>query len=153
MVRLIYIVSQKHFIQPDKMICSLSNYGNSGKLIKKNKYSEYDYVFEDWTSNFNNLLYWNTDLDLNNRTLTEVLHKLSVAISRLKRENIEPKQYEDFYTYPSWWFGHKNGSGLSQNLSNEERKPILLLHLIDLYDAFMKINKKNKTYYCYYEIV
>lgn len=140
MVRLIYITSQKHFIPP------ISSYSTN------NKYNAFEYCLTDWTSNFTNLLYWNTELDLNNRTLKEVLHKLSVAISRLERENIKPQQYEDGFILPKWWFGRKRISEnncCTEEMPDEERKSILLLHLLNMYDELIKLNKKNKTYYCY----
>lgn len=151
MVGLIYIVSQKHFIPPKRTICGLSDYGEPAKLIKRNKYSEFDYVFEDWTGNFTDLLYWNTDIELNNRTLKIVLHKLSVTISRLKKENIEPKTCEPSFFLPDWWFGKKpSQDGCStKNIPDRERKSVLLFHLLNMYDNLMEINKKNKTYYCY----
>lgn len=149
MVRVIYITSQKHFIPPNKMISNINDYGNSSKFEINNNF---DYCFDDWTSNFTDLLYWNTEIDLNNKILTEVLHKLSVAISRLKRENIVPKSYEPNYLLPEWWFGNERiskNSCLTKNMSEEERKPILMLHLLNLHYELKNIYKKNKKYYCY----
>jgi hypothetical protein len=143
MVKAIFITSQKHFIPP-----SFSNNENVN-----NKFSKYEHYFDDWTTNFTDLLYWDTDLDLNNKTLVEALHKLSVAISRLEREGVTPILYnEDEFLLPKWWFGNVRISadcGLTKPMPMEERKSILLLHLLNLYNDLTKIHKKNKNFYCY----
>jgi hypothetical protein len=152
MVRVIYITSQKHFIPPNRMISNINDYDNLSKFKINNKYNKFDYCFDDWTSNFTDLLYWNTEIDLNNKILIEVLHKLSVAISRLKRENIGPKLYEPNYLLPEWWFGNTRispNSCLTKNMPDKERKPILMLHLLNLYYRLKNICRKNKIYYCY----
>jgi hypothetical protein len=143
MVRVIYITSQKHFIPPNRIISNINYYGNSSKFEINNKYNKFDYCFDDWTGYFTDLLCWDTEIDLNNKTLIKVLHKLSVAISRYKRENIKPKSYEPNYLLPEWWFGS------IKNMSVEERKSILMLHLLNLYYRLKNIYKKNKTNYCY----
>ena len=143
MVRVIYITSQKHFIPPNRIISNINYYGNSSKFEINNKYNKFDYCFDDWTGYFTDLLCWDTEIDLNNKTLKEVLHKLSVAISRYKRENIKPKSYKPNYLLPEWWFGS------IKNMSVEERKSILMLHLLNLYYRLKNIYKKNKTNYCY----
>ena len=140
MVRQIYITTQKHFIPADR---------------SNNKYTNFICCFDDWTFNFNDLLYWNTEIDLNNKTIVEVLHKLSVAISRLKRENICPKQFTPpgpIFLLPEWWFGRirKSSNSIQTiDMSDEERKEILLLHLLNKYDILLRIYKKNKKLYCY----
>ncbi len=152
MVRVIYITSQKHFIPPKRMISNINNYSNSSKFELNNKYNKFEYCFDDWTKNFTDLLYWNTELDLNNKTIKKVLHKLSVAISRLEKENISPKSYEPEFLLPEWWFGRiriSQNSIVTKNMSDEERKPILMLHLVNLYNNLQDIYKKNKIFYCY----
>ena len=152
MVRVIYITSQKHFIPPNRIISNINYYGNSSKFEINNKYNKFDYCFDDWTGYFTDLLCWDTEIDLNNKTLIEVLHKLSVAISRYKRENIKPKSYEPNYLLPEWWFGTTRISPnncFTKNMSVEERKSILMLHLLNMYYRLINIYKKNKTYYCY----
>ena len=152
MVRVIYITSQKHFIPPKRIICKLSDYGKPSKFQINSKYSKFEYCFDDYTGNFTNLLYWDTDIDLNNKTLVQVLHKLSVAISRLEKENITPKSYEPGFVLPVWWFGNMRrspGSCFTKDMPDEERKPILLLHLLDMYHMLINIHKRNKIFYCY----
>ena len=151
MVRLVYIVPQKHFIPPEINITSIENYGKSGKLTERGNYSRYVDVFEDYTGNFEDLLYWNTDVDLNGKTLDEVLRKIDITISRLNREGIEQHPYTPNFFLPSWWFGHddRNRTVRSVNLPDEERKSVLLLHLSMMYDNLQKIYNKNRVYYCY----
>ncbi len=148
MVRTIYITSQKHFIPPDNMICSIDNFGKSPKFEINNKYNKFEYCFDDWTGYFADLLYWDSQIDLNNKTLIKALHKLSVVISRLKRENINPKSYEPDFLLPKWWCGDVRIS-TSKKLSIEEKKSILMLHLSNMYERLMNIYKKNKIFYCY----
>lgn len=73
MVRVIYITSQKHFIPPNRIISNINYYGNSSKFEINNKYNKFDYCFDDWTGYFTDLLCWDTEIDLNNKTLIEVL--------------------------------------------------------------------------------
>jgi hypothetical protein len=35
-------------------------------------------------------MYWDSSIDLNNNTITNVLHKLSIAIQKLGRDGIKP---------------------------------------------------------------
>lgn len=152
MVRSIYVVSQKHFISPEKMISDLSNYGKSCEFEETTDVNKYEYAFDDYTGNFTDLLYWDTDIDLNDRTLADVLHTLSVAIARMKTENIEPKKYEPNFLLPTWWFGRERitpDSCIMTDLPDKERKSILLTHLLDMYDNLMKIDMKHETLHCY----
>lgn len=152
MVRIIYITSQKHFISPNRMISSINNYGISSNFEINNEYNKFVYCFNDWTTNFTDLLYWDTNLDLNNKTIKTVLRKLSVAISKLQKENITPKIHNLEFLLPDWWFGTKrisSNSILKMDMSDEERKPILMLHLLNMYSELLNIHKKNKIFYCY----
>jgi hypothetical protein len=141
MVRLIYVTLQKHFIPPGT---------RSSKT--KDPFDEFVLCFQDWTGNFTDLLYWDTDGDLNNRTLKDVLHKISAAIARLARENVSPILDKPGRFYPPWWFGNMRvtpDSIITKNLPDEERKSVLMLHLCQMHEKLVQIHKKKTTYYCY----
>ncbi len=140
----IYIVPRKHFQPPLKVNHTC-------------RYSEViDFIY-DYTLNFTDLNYWDTDVDLNNNTIANVLHKLSLAIRRLTNEGVvpypsEPKPNWDIESYDNKWlygFYDLPQYGMSRNLPDNERKRCLLYHLINIYNKLLKINKKNKLMYCY----
>jgi hypothetical protein len=138
----IFVVPQKHFVAPDR----------SYWMDESSKYCRYIGVFYDYTLNFDDLLYWDSSVDLNNNTITNVLHKLSVAILKLGREGIKPIiPGPDWECGNYWRWGHREqpGGGRTVNLPDSERKQVLLLHLINMYNKLIKMNKKNKLLYCY----
>ena len=153
MVRAIYITENKNFNQPKKVISSLQDYGKSSKLTHEDEYID---AFDDYTLNFEDLLYWNSEKDLHNKTIEEVLDKLSNVINKLKEEGTKKKDYEPDFLLPEWWFGNRKSANscVTIPLSNEEKKPIILLHLIQMYDLLQEINNKdsNKEYYCHLEL-
>lgn len=140
--RQIFVVPQKHFVAPDR----------SYWMDESSKYCRYIGVFYDFTLNFNDLMYWDSSIDLNNNTITNVLHKLSIAIQKLGREGIKPITPCPDWEYSNRCWGHiahQPGGGRTVNLPDAERKQVLLLHLINMYNKLIKMNKKNKLLYCY----
>ena len=97
-------------------------------------------------------MYWDSSIDLNNNTITNVLHKLSIAMQKLGREGIKPIIPGPDWEYSNRCWGHiahQPGGGRTVNLPDAERKQVLLLHLINMYNELIKMNKKNKLLYCY----
>lgn len=133
MVRKIYILPYKHF-------------------NLKGQLGEDYYIFEDYTSNFSDLSY---NIDLKNKSLTNAMHNIVSSISRLQMENIEPPFFDDTsFLLPDWWFGTERVSKNSirtKLLSVNDRKPILLFHLLRIQEFFQYLQTKhtNTEFYCY----
>ena len=145
MVRVIYITKTNDFVCPEKHIQPLSEFCYGYVPNNKNIVA----CFEDYTSNFVDLNYWNSEDDLHNKPLSDVLNQLSNAISNLEKDNIEPivltPEEEDSFLLPNWWFGRTqiNNSIFTKDIEdNNMRKSILLFHLINLYKAL--INKYDQ---------
>ena len=139
-MREIYIVPQKHFIPPVDFTFK--------------RYNKFIDSLYDYTLNFDDLKYWDSKIDLNNNTIVNVLHKLSVSISRLEKEGIKPiqipKDWNDIHNKDLiYGYVDRPNGGMGINLPDTVRKRVLLFHLINMYNKLIKRNKKNKLFYCY----
>ena len=139
MARYIYITKQKDFVVPSSN-CSHIEFCNINKHIE---------ILDDCTSNFDNLMYWNSKIHLHNKTAKEVQLNAKIALDKLKLNNVCIKQMTEdekkTYILPDWWFGRrcKTDSCLTESLPNEERKSILMFHINVLYNISFKYDENH----------
>lgn len=118
--------------------------------------NNFDYII-DCTTNFTDLLYWDSNINADNKSVKEVLQNLSDSILRLERDNIQVYD-SDNSTETGWDCGKRRiqNSFSTENLPDEERKSILLLHLLDMKKELIEIkelNIKNSDMYCYVTLI
>lgn len=99
-------------------------------------------IFNDMTSNFEDLGYWNSERDLDGHSAPAVTVKIEEVISKLRLEGVQPwimtKEDEDSFTIPNWMWGHKScksGQIQSYDLPESDRKRVLMFHLENLLDT------------------
>lgn len=123
----IYIVKGLSFQQPERRIISISDFANgSDGIDAKNCVM----LFDDFTTNFNDLGFWNSIHDLHGKNTSNVVSHIKNSIRHLHYKGYRPKKLSivDKHppTIPRWMFGHSdNGS----DLPKKERCEILLYHL------------------------
>lgn len=97
---------------------------------------DYD-VFEDWTSNFEDLKHWSSEEYTDGKTVGGVKKAIETTMGRLNDAGYKTRELtdkdEESATTPSWLFGHAPGPGWTVNLADEERIPCLMFHLTNLY--------------------
>ncbi len=147
MVRHICITNEIAFQNPDHRIISLNEFieGETG-IDKKTNVC----VFDDMTSNFEDLGYWDSERDLGGKTMSEVQQKIEELIIDLQNKGFYARKLtiedEASITYPNWIWGHKKKSGRSQNLSNYKRISVLMFHLNNLLEISQKYTQDYKFF-------
>jgi len=135
MVRYICITHGRDFQIPQHRIISLNEFvdGESG-IDKKTNVA----MFNDMTTNFMDLGYWDSEKDLNGKNVREVETKIQEILRDLKTNGFTMRtlteEDEESITIPSWMWGHKDKrSGIiSENLPDSQRISILMFHLNNL---------------------
>ena len=154
MVRRIYITKNKN-IKPEIKIISIEDYFvNRLTGIDTNGCSR---IFDDMTGNFESLNIWNSETNLNGKNANTVKNKIKLILEDLQSKGYESrkltKEDEESFTIPLWMFGHKeskNGKIYGEDyidLPDDERIPILMFHLRNIYDI---CNKYDENYFCFY---
>jgi len=137
MVRYIYITKNKN-IEPEIGIISIQDFCNGETGIDDNNIED---IFDDMTSNFEDLGFWNSEEDLVGKTPVEIKKKIEIILNHLRAEGYTSRKWttddEESYTIPSWMFGHTNpptgrasAHGIDYfDLPMNERVEILMFHL------------------------
>lgn len=130
MVRYICLTNGREFEMPKHRIISLEELvdGETG-IDKKTNVS----VFNDMTTNFKDLGYWDSEKDLDGKNVRQVETKIQEIIGDLQNKGYIMRlltfKDEESLSIPNWMWGHKKGSGRSHNLANNKRISILMFHL------------------------
>lgn len=120
------------------------------------KESNIKFFYDDPFTNFNDLNYWNMEIDFHEKQVKEVKLKIQQIIKNLKENGFSAKKLtkEDKKSFllPDWWWGRKTQEGncMTINLPDDERIKIFMYHL----EILLKTLKKCKNeWYCWVDFI
>ena len=146
----ICITKGNEFQKPDHRIISIEEFvdGINGVDSKNNVE-----MFNDYTTNFVDLGYWESKVDLHKLNVLQVKCNLEKVLKKMEDDGYKMYQISEedknSYTIPGWVFGHCKmigHIGPSIDLPDDQRKSILMLHLKEILDV---IKEYNNEYYMY----
>lgn len=156
MVRYIYIT--KNNAEPKLCIVSFREFCDDGD----SEFDNVEEIFNDMTSNFDDLKFWNCEQDMHAKTVVEVVKKIEIVLNDLIQKGYSPRKWlaedEESCTIPSWMWGHTQipkGKVVSMlgrdhfNLCDEERIEILMFHLEKIMDTCKKYDETYKMFLKY----
>jgi hypothetical protein len=89
----------------------------------------------DFTPSFQELGYWNSDLQLNQQPCDKALANIRTVLLQLQSEQVIPrpmsKEEQAYFRFPYWWFGQYENT---EPMNIPDRKQILMRHLMDMYN-------------------
>jgi hypothetical protein len=153
MVRLISLSRANNVVLPQREIISLEDYAKSGSVVDGIDHGTSELVFDDMTSNFTDLGYWDSELDLDKKSVEEVAMRIADSVERLKTQGYTARiltaEDELSHTIPTWMWGHKNikGSIRPETLPEGERISVLLFHLEQLLQVALEPEFAGCTFY------
>jgi len=152
MCRRIYLTKGKNRSSCVMTITSINDYCSGNFSKKPDSHLEY---FDDMTSNFDDLGYWDCEKDLDGKNTNEVSIKLTKVLEEMGEDGITSYLIDhcDKETLNNgyWQWGNEpiNGiSGRTKNMKEEDRKQIIFHHLEDL---LMVSNSYDKMHYFFLE--
>jgi exonuclease III len=148
MVRYICITNSKKFQVLEHRIISLEEFADRETGLNKKTNSV---IFNDMTTNFEDLDYWNSKKDLDGKNVRQVEKRIQEIIRNLNDKGFTMRRMtledEDSITTPNWMWGHSNkNSGKSDNLSDDERISILMFHLNNLLTTLQEYDNEFNTF-------
>jgi hypothetical protein len=101
-----------------------------------------DLVLDDYTTNFEDLMYWRSGVHLN-RNVEYSMYNLRASIKKLIQDGVQPKTRDAMHENQNWWFGHWPGrcgaDGPEALLPDNQRKSILLFILMNTLHWFKTV--------------